>query len=59
LKPLSCTKDHYLFKEGEIADKVFIIKNGEFIITKKQISKNKQTENVTEILENPQRACVL
>jgi CRP-like cAMP-binding protein len=26
LKPLKCTKDHYLYKEGETADMVFIIK---------------------------------
>ena len=36
-KFLNVTKDNVLFKEGDIADRVFIIKNGEFIVTKKLI----------------------
>jgi cAMP-dependent protein kinase regulator len=41
LKPLHVTKDCYLFREGDIADKVFIVKEGEFIKTKKLISGGK------------------
>lgn len=59
LNPMKCTKDHFLYKEGDTADKVYIIQSGEFVITKKQIQKNKQTENLSEILDNPQRALVL
>ena len=46
LKPYSCTKDSYLYKEGEIPDKVFFVKHGEFVVTKKQIKKNTQGENI-------------
>lgn len=56
---MQCTKDSYLFKEGEPADRVFIVKEGEFIVTKRLISKNKQRENIQDILDNPQRACKL
>jgi len=58
-KPFNCTKDSFLYREGDVAEKVFIIKEGEFIVTKKLIVKNKQTENIQEILDNPQRACKL
>lgn len=30
----NCTKDSVLIKEGERADKVFIVQDGDFIITK-------------------------
>jgi CRP-like cAMP-binding protein len=50
-------KDCVLYKEGDRADFVYIIKEGEFVITKRFIQKTKQTENIQEILDNPQRAC--
>jgi CRP-like cAMP-binding protein len=53
LKPLKVTKDHYLYREGEPADKVYIVKEGEFVVTKKLVSAGKQNENIQEILENP------
>ena len=53
LIPFKCTKDHFLYKEGDTVDKIYIIKSGEFVITKKLISKNKQAENISEILDNP------
>lgn len=59
LKPLNVTRDCYLFREGDPADKVFIVKEGEFIKTKKLFSSGKQSENIEAILENPQRACKL
>ena len=40
-KPYHCTKDSFLYKEGESSEKVFIIKEGEFIVTKKLIVKSK------------------
>jgi CRP-like cAMP-binding protein len=53
LKPLHVTKDHYLYREGDPADKVFIVKEGEFVVTKNLVSSSKQSENIQEILENP------
>ena len=53
LKPLKVTKDCYLYREGDLADRVFIVKEGEFIVTKKLVSDSKQSENIQEILENP------
>ena len=41
LKPLKVTKGNFLFREGDIADRVFIVKEGEFIKTKKLISSSK------------------
>jgi cAMP-dependent protein kinase regulator len=32
---ININRDYILFKEGDIADKVFIVKSGEFIVTKK------------------------
>jgi len=58
-KYLDVTRDHILFKEGDMADKVYLIKSGEFIITKKMIHKTKTKENIADILEDPQRACKL
>jgi hypothetical protein len=53
LKPLHVTRDCYLYREGTPADKVFIVKEGEFIVTKKLFSSNKQSENIQDILDNP------
>jgi hypothetical protein len=46
LKPLHVTRDCYLYKEGELADKVFIVKEGEFVVTKKLVLNTKQSENI-------------
>jgi len=37
-----CTRDKIIFKEGDLADKVFIIKDGEFAVSKKLIHKEKE-----------------
>lgn len=50
------TKDCLLIKEGELAKKVFIVIEGDFIITKKIYSKNVQTEDVNKIKEDPIKA---
>ena len=41
-----CTKDHILIKEGDLAEKVFIIKSGAFMVTKKLIHKFKEEDNI-------------
>lgn len=56
---LSCTKDYIVFKEGDVADRVYIIKEGEFMVTKRLIHKFKEEDNIQDILEDPQRACKL
>ena len=56
---IDCTKDHQLFKEGDPADSIYIIKNGQFIVTKKVVQKSEQQENIQEILEDPLKACKL
>ena len=44
-----------------LADKVYIIKKGDFIVTKtqRQCKKHNHNENIQNILEDPQRACKL
>ena len=37
-KELKVTKDYVLFREGDIADRVYIVKDGEYVVTKKIIS---------------------
>ena len=56
---LNCTKDFIVLKEGDIADRVYIIKEGEFMVTKRLIHKFKEEDNIQDILEDPQRACKL
>lgn len=38
---VSVTKDNILFKEGDIADKVYIITDGDFIVTKRTVSNSR------------------
>lgn len=53
---LNVTKDCILIKEGEQAKKVFIVIEGDFIITKNIYSKSVQTEDVHKIKEDPKKA---
>lgn len=53
---MEVNKDHVLFKEGDKADRIYIIKSGEFLVTKKKESDKKKTENIQDILDDPQRA---
>ena len=39
-KELKVTKDCVIYKEGDSADKVFIVKEGEFVVSKKIIVTN-------------------
>lgn len=44
---LEVNKDHILYREDDPADKVYIVKSGEFIITKKiSPSNKKKQENI-------------
>lgn len=57
---IEVTRGQHVIKEGEPADKIFIIKDGEFQVTKKLIHKKKEQEsNIQDILDDPQRACKL
>lgn len=37
-KKLKITKDYVLFKEGDTADRVYIVRDGEYVVTKKIVS---------------------
>jgi|APSaa5957512535_1039671.scaffolds.fasta_scaffold154560_1 CRP-like cAMP-binding protein len=51
---IDVTRDQVIFKEGEAADKIYIIKEGEFGLCKKLIHKEKeQDNNIQDILDNP------
>lgn len=51
-----CIKGSFLFKEGDPAEYVYIVKKGEFECTKKIIHKGYREECLQDILENPLRA---
>jgi hypothetical protein len=51
-----CTKDSIIIREGDASNKVFIIQEGEFIVSKKIFSKNVETEDVDKIKKNPDKA---
>ena len=53
---VTVTKDCLLIKEGDMAKKVFIVIEGDFVISKKIYSKNVQTEDVNKIKEDPIQA---
>ena len=55
-KMIEVTKDCVLTKEGEPADRVFIVMEGDFMITKKVYSKNVETEDINKIKEDPIKA---
>jgi CRP-like cAMP-binding protein len=37
-KEIKITKDFLLFKEGDTADRVYIVRDGEYVVTKKILS---------------------
>ena len=39
---MEVTRDKVIYKEGDPADRIFIIKDGEFIVSKKLIHKEKE-----------------
>ena len=49
-------KGAYMFKEGEIADKFYVITDGDFLVTKRTVQENtKVEENVRDIIADPKR----
>lgn len=57
---IDVNKGQLIIKEGDPADKIFIIKDGEFQVTKKLIHKQNEPESsVQDILDDPKRACKL
>jgi CRP-like cAMP-binding protein len=42
---IEVTRDQIIFKEGDPADKIYIIKDGEFAVSKKLIHKEKEQDN--------------
>lgn len=46
----------FLYSEGDPADFVYIIKTGEFQVTKRIIRVNQKEENINDILDNPLKA---
>ena len=57
---INVTKDQIIFKEGQPADRIYIIREGEFVVCKKLIQKEKeQDSNILDILDNPLKACKL
>jgi hypothetical protein len=51
-----CIRDSILYKEGEQAEFVYIIKSGEFEATKRILHTGPKLEKIEEILENPIKA---
>ena len=49
-------KDCLLYKEGELADNVFIIQAGEFEVIKKYKVPEKHDEDIEKIKDNPLKA---
>eukprot|EP00347_Sterkiella_histriomuscorum_P000821 403374386 len=52
----SCIRDSFLYKEGDQADYVYIIKSGEFEATKRILHTGPKAEKIEDILENPIKA---
>ena len=52
-KTLYMTKDAFLYRQGDLADKVFIVRKGKFVVTQNLTCKNRQSENIQEILKDP------
>ena len=56
---IAVTRDHILFREGEIADKIYIITSGNFVVSKKTQSSQHDNENVHNIIDDPSRHRVM
>ena len=52
-------RDQYLLKEGDVADRVYIIVKGDFKVTKRSNVKVRRQENAADIIGDPQRAVML
>ena len=49
-KPKTCFKDFYLFKEGQPANAVFIIKSGEFLVTRRLVYTSNPDSKPSDVL---------
>lgn len=58
LKPKSCFKDFFLFKEGQPANAIFIIKSGEFLVTRKLVTTNTQSPLASDV-QNIKKAKIM
>ena len=52
-------REQYLLKEGDIADKVYIIVQGDFKVTKRTNIKIRKQENAADIIGDPLRAAMM
>lgn len=52
----NCIRDAILYKEGDPAEYVYIVKQGELQATKRILHTGPKQENIDEILENPLKA---
>lgn len=54
------TKGSFIFKEGDVAEKFYVITSGDFLVTKRSIHAGKEDcDNVKEIIADPRRHRVL
>lgn len=49
-------RDAYVYKEGDPTDYVYIVKSGEFQVTKRIIHTGPKAENIDEVLADPLKA---
>lgn len=60
LKPMKCNKDFFVFKEGDPVEGAYIIRQGEFVVSRKLILPKKSAEKQGALIhKDPQRALVL
>ena len=56
--PSTCGKGHVIYREGDPANRVYIIKQGEFVVTKRFIHRTEDTV-IEDVSEYPRRANIL
>lgn len=56
LENKNCVKDQILYKKGEPTNFVYIVKSGEFVVSKKHKITNTQQDNFSLIHKDPKRA---
>lgn len=49
----TCIRDGILYKEGDLAEYVYIIKSGEFEATKRILHTGPKADKIEDIMENP------
>jgi hypothetical protein len=57
---MKCNKDFFVFKEGDPVEGAYIIRQGEFVVSRKLILPKKSAEKQGALIhKDPQRALVL